>query len=229
MLWEIDRKTDQRKKKKKKVRAQTLATPHTLPAYIRFASPTCLPLSIIHSLAVMFVSRIRVTLSGQDVAWLLGSPSMLPSRLGWRIPWPMGLLTGETPRASQPASHHHPVRPPAHTIPSGSQSCRTAPRRHHTTKLVVCSGCVLTPPPFPPLTSTPSPSSPSHLSSFYCAGHQRLGCAGKIFLATAQCPIASLCGEHCRAQHTQHQLLRRQNVGMHETLDAWACPAIVEP
>lgn len=155
----------------------------------------------------MFVSRIRVAFSGQDVAWLLGSPSMLPSRLGWRIPCAYGLVDRRD--SSQPASQPpFQLVLPLTPMPSGSQSCRTAPRRHHTTphNLLHAVYACSPPPPFSPSRHPHTPhTSPSHLSSFYCPQLQRLGCAGKMFLAAAQCPIASLRGEQCGAQHNTHK------------------------
>lgn len=95
----------------------------------------------------MFVSRVRVTLLGK--MWL-GSLAVRP----WPIAFFFSLiffsvcLTGETPQpASQPASHHLPIQFvfPLTPTPSGSQSCRSAPRRPHH-PLVVGSTRALPPP-----------------------------------------------------------------------------------
>lgn len=124
-----------------------------------------------------------VTLSGQRrglAAWQSVQVALRVWMSAWRISGPMSLLDRRNSSSSQPASHHHthPTRGPPSSSSSRSHHVlvglalsilphRTAPTPHHH-PFVISSLCVLDPPPVL-TTSTPSPSSPSHLSSLFCA------------------------------------------------------------
>lgn len=109
------------------------------------------------------------------------------------VPWRMAFLTGETRRAS-PASHH-PVRLPAHTTPSGSQSCRipTVPATipHH--PLLACSILCACASPRHPHQSQPPQQQLSTVEYYWSRAARRTKASTRCWMRGPAPAIVELC------------------------------------